>query len=52
MIQINGSAEERYRNLLKFRPDIANVISANRMASYLNVTPSWLCKIRKKLLYE
>lgn len=52
MIQINGSAEDRYRNLLKFRPDIASAISANRMASYLNVTPSWLCKIRKKLLYE
>jgi len=52
MIQINGSAEERYRNLLRFRPDIASAISSNRMASYLGVTPSWLCKIRKKLLYE
>lgn len=52
MTLINGSAEERYRNLLRFRPDIASVISSRKMASYLRVTPSWLCKIRKKLIYE
>ncbi len=49
---LNGSAEERYRNILKIRPDIVDAIPANRMASYLRITPSWFCKIRKKLLYE
>ena len=49
---INGTAEDRYMNLLRHRPDIVNSISSKRLAQYLNVTPSWLCKIRKKLLYE
>lgn len=49
---INGTAEDRYSNLLKCRPDIVKSTSSNRLAQYLNVTPSWLCKIKKKLLYE
>lgn len=49
---INGSAEDRYLNLLKHRPDIVKSTSANRLAQYLKVTPSWLCKIKKKILYE
>lgn len=49
---VSGSAEERYRCLLKIRPDIVTSISMNRLASYLGITPSWMCKLRKKLLYE
>lgn len=47
---IVGSAEERYKRLLKIRPDIAKAVSSNRLASYLGITPSWLCKLRRKLL--
>lgn len=49
---ISGQAEEKYKNLLAIRPDIVNAISANRLASYLGVTPSWFYKIRKKLLFK
>lgn len=49
---INGTAEDRYLNLLRHRPDIVKSTSANRLAQYLKVTPSWLCKIKKKILYE
>ena len=52
MTSISGHTEEKYKNLLKIRPDIINAVSANRLASYLGVTPSWLCKLRKKMLYE
>ena len=36
----------------KIRPDIINAVSNNRLAFYLGVTPSWFCKLRKKMLYE
>jgi CRP-like cAMP-binding protein len=49
---VSGSAEDRYKSLLKIRPDIITSVSANRLASYLGITPSWMCKLRKKLLYE
>lgn len=49
---INGTAEDRYINLLKHRPDIANSISSKRLAEYLNITPSWLCKIRRRLIFK
>lgn len=49
---VSGSAVERYKRLLKIRPDIVTAISMNRLASYLGITPSWMCKLRKKLLYE
>ncbi len=49
---ISGQAEERYKNLLAIRPDIVNAVSANRLASYLGVTPSWFYKIRKKILFK
>ena len=49
---VSGSAVESYKRLLKIRPDIVTAISMNRLASYLGITPSWMCKLRKKLLYE
>lgn len=49
---VSGSTEDRYKSLLKIRPDIITSVSANRLASYLGITPSWMCKLRKKLLYE
>ncbi|HIZ88093.1 MAG TPA: Crp/Fnr family transcriptional regulator [Candidatus Coprenecus pullistercoris] len=52
LTMISGHAVEKYRNLLKIRPDIVKAISSRRLASYLGVTPSWLCKLRKKMLYE
>ena len=49
---VSGTAEDRYKRLLKIRPDIVTAISANRLASYLGITPSYMCKLRRKLLYE
>lgn len=49
---ISGSAEERYKRLIQIRPDIVTAVSSNRLASYLGITPAWMCNLRRKLLYE
>lgn len=45
------SATERYLSLKKSIPDIDNLISQRYIASYLNITPVQLSRIRKKLLF-
>lgn len=46
---ISGSAKERYEALVKNRPEILRVVSMKVLASYLGVTPQYLCNIRKSL---
>lgn len=45
------TATERYLSLKDRIPDIDNLISQRYIASYLNITPVQLSRIRKKLLF-
>ncbi len=47
---ISGTAQERYVALIKNRPDIIRNVSMKDIASYLGVTPSYLCKLKRRLL--
>lgn len=44
---IAGSAKERYVSFLKNRPEILNQVQLKVIASYLDVTPQYLSKLRK-----
>lgn len=46
---INGTAIDRYRALLKNRPEILKKVSLKIVASYLGVTNAYLSRIRKML---
>lgn len=43
----NGSAKERYFALCKARPEILRMVKQRIIASYLRVTPEYLCRLRK-----
>lgn len=43
------SAEERYINLLKKMPELHNIVPQYMIASYLNIKPETLSRIRKKM---
>lgn len=45
------SPAERYRNLIKTRPDILQRVPQYLIASFLNITPQYLSQIRKKMIY-
>ena len=47
---INGTARDRYMAVAKNRPDIIDAVPSNVIASYLGVTPQYLCKLKKELL--
>lgn len=46
---INGSAMERYRAVLKNRPDIVEAVTSRVLASYLDITPQHLCRLKQQL---
>ena len=46
------SPKERYIALLKRCPDILQNISIKEIASYLNITPTYLSRIRKEITFE
>lgn len=46
---ITSSPEERYRNLLKKRPELLQRVPQHQIASYLGVTPESLSRIRKRI---
>lgn len=46
---MSGSAKERYIALVKNRPEILRAVSMKILASYLGVTPQYLCNIRKSI---
>jgi CRP-like cAMP-binding protein len=45
------SPTERYRKLIKTRPDILQRAPQYLIASFLNITPQYLSQIRKKMIY-
>jgi CRP-like cAMP-binding protein len=49
LAMINLSAEQRYANLLKTRPEIFQQIPLKHIASYLGVTDTSLSRIRKEM---
>lgn len=44
------SPEERYQKLIKYYPDMLNLVSLKEIASLIKMTPETLSRIRKKLL--
>lgn len=46
---INGTAKDRYLAIMKNRPDIIKVVPSNVIASYLGVTPQYLCHLKSEL---
>jgi len=46
----NGTAEERYRHILRTRPELVKSVSQRVIASYLGVTPEYFCRMKSRLL--
>ena len=46
---INGTAMERYQAVLKNRPDIVEAVTSRVLASYLDITPQHLCRLKQQL---
>lgn len=44
------TAEERYLKLVKRHPDILNIAALKDLASFINVTPETLSRIRRKII--
>lgn len=49
---VNGDAKERLLNLMNNRRDIMQKVSSKTIASYLGITPSYLCRLRKQIIEE
>ncbi len=49
---ITSSPEERYKDLLKTRPDLLQRVPQYHLASYLGVKPESLSRIRKRIANE
>ncbi len=47
---IKGNARERIVAVLKYRPDILEVVSARVLASYIGVTEAYFSRIKKEIL--
>ncbi len=45
----NETAEERYLNLFKERPNLIKEIPLKYIASYIGITPQALSRIRKRI---
>ena len=46
----NGTGRERLIALHRTRPEILGKVMQKKLASYLGITPEYLCRIKKKLL--
>ncbi len=49
LLVINGSARERFESMMKNRPEIIAGVSMRSIASYLNITPSYLSRLQRSL---
>jgi CRP-like cAMP-binding protein len=49
---VNGDARERLTNLMANQRDILQKVSSKTIASYLGITPSYLCRLRKQIIEE
>lgn len=48
----NGNARERYLHMLKTRPAIVKGVAQCVLASYLGVTPEYLCRVKASILRQ
>lgn len=46
---INGTAMDRYLAVLKNRPEIIDAVTSRVLASYLDITPQHLCRLKQQL---
>lgn len=46
---INGNAKDRFYAMLKNRPEIMKRVQQKIIASYLGVTPQYLCRLKKMM---
>ena len=44
---INGNAKDRFNAMLKNRPEIVRCVQQKIIASYLGITPQYLCRLKK-----
>lgn len=49
---LSGSPKERYLNLIREHPQIEQDIPQKEIAEYLQISPVYLCRIRKELLHD
>lgn len=47
---INGNAKERLLSLYRNRPEIIRSVSWEMIASYLDITQAYLCRLKKRLI--
>lgn len=48
---INGNAKERFNAMLKNRPEIMKHVQQKIIASYLGVTPQYLCRLKRSIKF-
>lgn len=51
-ILINGTSAERFRLMIKNRPEIVRHVTSKLIASYLGITQQHLCRLKKQILEE
>ena len=44
---INGNAKERFDAMIKNRPEIMRHVQQKIIASYLGITPQYLCRLKR-----
>lgn len=49
-IIINGTSAERFRLIIKNRPEIVRHVTSKLIASYLGITQQHLCRLKKQIL--
>ena len=46
---IHGLALERYKSVLENRPELIESVTNKVLASYLDITPQHLCRLKKQI---
>lgn len=49
---INGNAKERFNAMIKNRPEIMRHVQQKIIASYLGITPQYLCRLKRIVNFE
>jgi CRP-like cAMP-binding protein len=47
---VNGDAKERFESLIKNRPEIMERVPMKYIASYIGVTPQYLCRMKRQFM--
>jgi CRP-like cAMP-binding protein len=49
---VNGNAKERFESLIKNRQELLDNVSSKVIASYIGVTPEYLCRMKKRYMLK